>query len=212
MDAAEAEAVERAAAELRSILSLLERLRRHDETTYRHARSVGLWCRKLSLELGASSREADFVERCGALHDIGKILTPLAVLNKPGPLGPEEWSVMKAHAANGADICAETPGLDRYALVVRAHHERVDGTGYPDRLRAADIPIEALIVSVADSFHAMISQRGYAVTKSPRDAFGELERGRGTQFDGTVVAGFFRLVGYRGAAAAAAANRTFRTA
>ncbi len=199
-------------AELRVIQEILERLRLHDDVTYRHARSVGLWCRKLSLELGATASEADFIERCGALHDVGKMKTPLSILSKPGPLTTGEWETMRAHAAEGADMCAEHPMLARFATVVRTHHERIDGRGYPARLTGAEIPIEAQIVSVTDSFHAMISIRGYARAKEPKEAFRELERGSGTQFGVPIVAGFFSLVGWRGSAAAAAAERESKTA
>lgn len=193
---------ERGEAELAAILSVLERLRAHDEATYRHARSVGLWCHKLALEVGATAEEAEFIERAGALHDVGKMRTPLAILNKAGPLTPDEWQFMRDHARQGAEICTETAPLERFAPAVRAHHERIDGEGYPSRLAGADIPVEAQIIAVADSFHAMISMRGYAPAKTPRAAFAELERGCGTQFSAPIVAAFFRLVGYRGAAAA----------
>jgi putative nucleotidyltransferase with HDIG domain len=194
---------ERGEAELGAILRLLERLRAHDEATYRHARSVGLWCHKLSLEVGATATEAEYIERAGALHDVGKLQTPLAILNKPGPLTQDEWHSMRDHARQGAEICEQTPLLARFAPAVRAHHERVDGEGYPYRLAGADIPVEAQIIAVADSFHAMISMRGYAPAKTPREAFAELERGSGTQFSAPIVGAFFRLVGYRGAAEAA---------
>jgi len=193
---------ERGEAELTAILRVLEQLRAHDEATYRHARSVGLWCHKLSLELGATADEAEFIERAGALHDVGKLLTPLAILNKPGPLTQDEWDFMRDHVRQGAELCEQTPLLARFAPAVGAHHERIDGAGYPSRLAGDDIPLEAQIIAVADSFHAMISTRGYASAKTPRAAFAELERGCGTQFSAPVVAAFFRLVGYHGTTAA----------
>ncbi len=190
--------------ELIAIGRLLGELRAHDESTYYHVRSVGRWCRRLALELGATAHEADFIERSGALHDIGKLDTPLSILNKPDKLAPQEWKVMQEHADRGADRCSATPGLERFAAVVRAHHERPDGRGYPRGLTGAAIPIEAQIVSVADSFHAMISLRSYARAKSPREAFRELERASGAQFGTVVVNALFRVVGYEGQAAPAA--------
>jgi putative nucleotidyltransferase with HDIG domain len=195
-------------AQVRAMSDLLDRLKTHDDATFTHVRSVGRWCRRLATELGGDARQADFVERCGTLHDVGKIRTPLEVLRKPAALDPSELEIMRRHAQDGADMCAATPGLERFAEIVRSHHERPDGRGYPRGLGARDIPVESQIVAVADAFHAMISRRSYVLhTKTPLEALAELERGSGSQFTPSVVLALFTIVGYRGQTAAIVRRR-----
>jgi HD-GYP domain-containing protein (c-di-GMP phosphodiesterase class II) len=131
--------------------------------------------------------QAEFVELCAILHDIGKIATPESILFKPGPLEAHEWEVMRDHAAAGQRILNQIPSLARCAVIVRAHHERWDGRGYPDGLAGENIPFEARVVAVADAFHAMISDRPYRKAIAPRRALEIIEAGRGTQWDPLVV-------------------------
>jgi HD-GYP domain-containing protein (c-di-GMP phosphodiesterase class II) len=121
------------------------------------------------------------------LHDIGKIATPDAILFKPGPLTDDEWIEMQKHASFGADILSELPALAPFASIVRAHHERWDGKGYPYGLKGEQIPFEARVVAVADAFHAMISNRPYRPAIAQREAMEILREGRGTQWDAEVV-------------------------
>src|SRR6476469_6175125 len=111
--------------------------------------------------MGLSPERVEFVEQCSILHDIGKVETPSSILLNTGSLSDEEWSVMREHVAAGARILTSIPSLARCAPIVRAHHERFDGAGYPDGLAGEQIPLEARIVAVADAFHAMISDRPY---------------------------------------------------
>ncbi len=121
------------------------------------------------------------------LHDVGKTAIPDSILNKPGPLNPEEWELIKRHTIIGERILAAAPGLARTARLVRATHERIDGAGYPDGLRGNDIPLVARIVCVVDAYDAMTSTRSYAKGLSPRAALAELRRCAGSQFDSSIV-------------------------
>ncbi len=167
--------------------SVLAMLRARDEATCTHSRATGLWCRRLANGLGLTSGVTDRIVKAGVLHDVGKIATPDAILLKAGPLDAAEWAVMKQHASFGGEILAQIPSLAPYAPIVRAHHERVDGRGYPDGFAGEQIPFEARVVAVADAFHAMVSDRPYRRAFSYGAAITLLGQGRGTQWDAEVV-------------------------
>ena len=133
--------------------------------------------------------EVELVElACAArLHDVGKLGVPDEVLRKPGPLTPREWTVMRRHARDGAELLARVPGLEAVAAVVRFHHERWDGGGYPDELAGDEIPMASRIVAACDAYGAMTTDRPYRRRLSRRAALDELRRSRGTQFDPQVV-------------------------
>ncbi len=128
------------------------------------------------------------------LHDIGKVGVPEAVLCKPGPLDESEWAVMREHPAIGAQIVAPIRFLAGAVEIVRSHHERWDGGGYPRGLRAEEIPLAARIFSVADSFDAMTSDRPYRAALPLERALGEIGAGAGTQFDPRVAQAFLDLI------------------
>ena len=128
------------------------------------------------------------------LHDIGKVGVPEHVLRKPGPLTAEEWEVMRTHPVLGAQIVAPITFLDGAERLVRHHHERFDGTGYPDGLRAEEIPLAARVFAVADAFDAMTSDRPYRAAMSLERALQEIVDGSGSQFDPEVVRVFIDLV------------------
>jgi putative nucleotidyltransferase with HDIG domain len=169
------------------IEGVLAMLKARDEATCAHSHATGAWCRRLSEAMGLSAATTDAVVKAGVLHDIGKIATPDAILFKPGPLTESEWAVMQKHAEFGADILSELPALSAFAPIVRAHHERWDGKGYPYGLKGEQIPFEARVVAVADAFHAMISNRPYRPAIAQREAMEILREGRGTQWDAEVV-------------------------
>jgi len=121
------------------------------------------------------------------LHDVGKIFTPKEILYKPGPLTDEEWAVMRRHPVDGADVLDRIAGLTGMANNVRYHHERYDGSGYPEGRKGEGIPLGARIASVVDAFDAMVCDRPYRKAISVADAIEELRRCKGTQFDPTVV-------------------------
>ncbi|MEX0755151.1 MAG: HD domain-containing phosphohydrolase [Actinomycetota bacterium] len=128
------------------------------------------------------------------LHDIGKVGIPENILCKAGPLDDEEWGVMRSHPMIGAQIVAPIRFLDGAVEVIRHHHERFDGRGYPEGLKGEQIPIAARIFSVADSFDAMTSDRPYRGALAIERALEEISGGAGTQFDPEVVTGFLDLM------------------
>lgn len=128
------------------------------------------------------------------LHDIGKVGIPERVLSKTGPLSDEEWAIMRAHPAIGAQIVEPIRFLGDAVEIVRTHHEWFDGTGYPRGLRGEEIPLAARIFSIADSFDAMTSDRPYRRALPLERALEEIREGAGTQFDPAVVRAFLELV------------------
>jgi HD-GYP domain-containing protein (c-di-GMP phosphodiesterase class II) len=129
--------------------------------------------------------ELEFASR---LHDVGKIQVPDAVLNKPGPLDSDEYEVIQRHATWGAETLSRIPGLEAVATIVRFHHERWDGSGYPAGLSGARIPLASRIISACDAYGAMTVDRPYRLALSPREATSEIHAGAGSQFDPAVVA------------------------
>ncbi|HEY8296955.1 MAG TPA: HD-GYP domain-containing protein [Candidatus Baltobacteraceae bacterium] len=167
--------------------ALLAVLGERDSATCCHSKATGEWARRLATSMGLPEDATAFIELCGVLHDIGKISTPDEILFKRTTLSEPEWDVMREHAAAGQRVLDRIPSLRKCSMVVRAHHERWDGAGYPDRLAAKAIPFEARIVAVADAFHAMISDRPYRKAMSPRLALETLRAGAGSQWDPEIV-------------------------
>lgn len=176
------------------VSALLAVMDERDPATCEHSRAVGMWSGRIAKTLGLSTEEQTFALLAGTLHDIGKLTTPAEILHKPGPLEDEEWQTMRAHARVGAKILERIPALNDVAPIVRWHHERIDGAGYPDRLAGDDIPFIARIVCVADSFHAMISKRPYRKPLPVLLALDELRAGVGTQWDRDVIEAVLQIV------------------
>ena len=141
---------------------------------------------------------AGVVMRCrlgGWLHDVGKVAIPAAILSKPGPLDDSEWELMRTHPAAGEEIIRGVAALREATTAVRHHHERYDGTGYPDRLVGVAIPIEARIVAAADAFSAMTAERAYSAARTPEEAATELRYSRGSHLDPGVVDALLGVLG-----------------
>jgi diguanylate cyclase (GGDEF)-like protein len=153
-----------------------------------HSRQVAELSAAIARRLDLSDEDVLRVQLGGWLHDVGKIAVPDAILTKPGPLTDSEWQIMRTHPAVGADLLGHFPELAPACPAVRHHHERFDGTGYPDRLVGDQIPLDARIVAVADAFSAMTSDRPYQTPRPVPDAIDELRRCAGTHFDPAVVA------------------------
>ena len=179
--------------QLATLLSLAEALDLRDNGTADHSRSVGRYCRLIAVELGLPPERVKRVEVAGILHDIGKMGLPDAILQKAGPLGKAELAKIRTHPEIGAQILSGR-GLEDLRQWVVAHHERPDGNGYPARLADADIPLEAKILAVGDSYEAMTANRVYRAAIDERTARGELLRCAGTQFDPRVVAAFLSVL------------------
>jgi putative nucleotidyltransferase with HDIG domain len=169
------------------VASLLSAIDARDSATCDHSRAVGMWSGRIAKTMGLSAEQQNVAILAGTLHDVGKIATPTEILLKSGPLDEAEWEVMRAHSRIGAKMLERIPSLADLAPIVRAHHERPDGTGYPDRLFDKDIPVLARIIAVADSFHAMISKRPYRASMPVLQALDVLRSGAGTQWDSDVI-------------------------
>jgi diguanylate cyclase (GGDEF)-like protein len=170
-----------------------------------HSHDVATLAGQIAQNLALSTGEVEQVRLAAELHDIGKVAIPETILNKPGPLDAEEWEYIRRHSVIGERIINAAPSLHRVAQIVRSSHERVDGTGYPDRLKGTDIPLGARIIAVCDAYDAMITARPYSEAMSTRTAVAELRRCAGSQFDPDVVEVFCAaLVEQAGAASAAA--------
>ncbi len=167
-----------------------------DPNTARHSDTVADYAVQMAERLGLPPRTVERVHLAGLLHDVGKIGIPDAVLFKPGKLTDAEWDQMRSHPQMGAQMLDSTTLRDVRRWVL-AHHERPDGRGYPSGLQGDEIPIEARILAVADSFEAMTADRVYRSAMPVADAIQELIRCSGTQFDPQVVDAFVQSLGQR---------------
>jgi HD-GYP domain-containing protein (c-di-GMP phosphodiesterase class II) len=127
------------------------------------------------------------LELAALLHDVGKLRVPRELLRKPAPLTESERRLMRNHPVWGAELVSGVPGLQAVALIVRHHHERVDGTGYPGRLSGVRIPVGSRIMAVCDAYGAMTESRPYRGERPPHEALAELHRKAGSQFDPAAV-------------------------
>jgi HD-GYP domain-containing protein (c-di-GMP phosphodiesterase class II) len=168
---------------VQTVIALAQTIELRDPCTAGHGRRVTKYALILANALGLASRERRRIEIGSRLHDIGKIGIRDSVLRKKSRLSAEEYQHMQSHTVKGAAILAAVPELAPVLSIVRNHHERWDGRGYPDRLVAEEIPLEARIVAVADAFDAMTSQRPYREGLSIDEALDQLRRGAGSQFD-----------------------------
>jgi len=210
---AQARALESSLAEIETtydttLQALANALDVRDTETGGHSDRVLEYMELLIDQLGSDEGSVAMLRRGALLHDIGKIGVPDNILRKPAPLSEAEWSTMRKHPEFGARIVAGIPFLKDVATIVRHHHERWDGNGYPDGLAGERIPVGARIFAVADSFDAMTSDRPYRRALSIEEARAEIARCRMTQFDPVVVDGFMRIPVERLSAVAADAPHT----
>lgn len=165
-----------------------------DHETEGHGRRVTRLAVALAQELGYPEKELDSLVYGAMLHDVGKIGIPDDVLLKPGPLTPEQWEIIRKHPSLGYRVLSKIKFLNGAAEIVRAHHERYDGKGYPRGLAGEKIPLGARIFAVVDAYDAMTCDRPYRKALPHEEAIAELKRNAGTQFDPRVVKTFLRLV------------------
>lgn len=172
---------------LRTLQSLATALEARDDYTRGHSQRVCEVSLMLAEQLGFSHEAMEELRVGTILHDIGKIGVPDSVLNKPGRLTDEEFAIMKSHPVIGYEICKPLMLPDGVLMIIRNHHEKLDGSGYPDRLKGGELPPSLRIVCVADAFDAMSSRRPYRGVMDIDHVFSELSKGAGIQFDPVVV-------------------------
>jgi HD-GYP domain-containing protein (c-di-GMP phosphodiesterase class II) len=180
-----AERVHRARAALSVLARMLEL---SDPYTSEHARDVAECVPRVGELLGLDDTALEELELAARFHDIGKIAVPTQVLRKPGPLNTTERAVMACHVEWGAELLRHLPGCETIAHIVRHHHERYDGGGYPDGLTDGHIPLASRVIAACDAYGAMVSDRPYRPALTPHRAVEELRHGAGSQFDPDAVA------------------------
>jgi putative nucleotidyltransferase with HDIG domain len=158
-----------------------------DGETRRHSDTVVELARKTGTRMGLDPMELLELELAALLHDVGKLRVPRELLRKPGPLTDSEQRLMRNHPAWGAELVSGVPGLQAVALIVRHHHERIDGSGYPGKLSGVRIPVASRIMAVCDSYGAMTEARPYREEREPQGALAELRDLAGNKFDPAVV-------------------------
>jgi putative two-component system response regulator len=178
----------------RTIFALARAVEAKDSLTEAHTERVGINARRLGAAVGLPEETLDDLLWGGVIHDIGKIGVPDKILLKPGPLTPEEFEVMKLHVFTGEEIARPLRSAHDLLPIIRNHHERYDGEGYPDGLAGEAIPLPARIVSICDAFDALISDRPYRKGLTHRAALETLSSGAGTQWDPALVKVFLTLV------------------
>jgi putative nucleotidyltransferase with HDIG domain len=185
-------------------VALVTALEASDAYTAGHSRAVAIYCRDIAQRMGLSQEECDRAFLCGLVHDIGKVGLPATLLGKEGPLTLEERRQMQEHSVIGERILREIAAYEDIARIVRHHHERIDGEGYPDGIAAEEIPLLSKVIAVADAYNAMTSNRPYRDAMAPRVARLRLAQAVENQFDTSVVAAFEAIL--------ASADEPYRTA
>ena len=178
------------AANVSFAVALVTALEASDAYTAGHSRAVAIYSRDIAERMGLSRDVCDRAYLCGLVHDIGKVGLPASLLGKEGPLTLEERRVMQDHSEIGERILREVDTYDDVATIVRHHHERIDGEGYPDRIDGESIPLLSRIIAVADAYNAMTSDRPYRDGMPSRVARLRLAQAVENQFDTSVVAAF----------------------
>lgn len=181
---------------LNTVFSLAKTIDARDSYTAFHSSNVAEYAKSIAKSMGLSQTEIDSIFLAGLLHDIGKISMPDAILQKDGRLTEEEYAIMKKHPEEGYQIIKDIMRLGDLGItdMVRYHHERPDGKGYPLGLKGKEIPIGARILGVADAFDAMTTNRSYRQKLAVETAAGELKRNIGTQFDPDAAIAFLAIL------------------
>jgi len=177
-----------------TIMSLQAALEEKDEYTAGHTARVTEYALMIGRAMRLPAEDMVVLERACELHDIGKLVIDISCIQKPGVLTPEEWVVIKKHPVVGENIIRPLTFLERERNIIRHHHERIDGKGYPDGLTGNDLDLLTKVVIVADSYDAMTSKRSYKINMSRQKAMEELRRCEGRQFDRDVVELFGSLL------------------
>ncbi|KAF2959035.1 hypothetical protein AS159_02360 [Thermotoga sp. Ku-13t] len=178
--------------------AFLQALEFHERYTVKHSETVRDYAVKMARKLGLSERETQLIACAALVHDLGKLAVPSSILNKPAKLSKEELVLVRQHPVVAANILQRIKGLEEVARIVRHHHERWDGNGYPDGLLGEEIPIGSRIISIADAFEAMTSDRPYRKALSIEKAVSELLDNVAKQFDPDLVKIFLEILAEEG--------------
>jgi len=190
----EARTTELASLQVGVLAALVQTLSLRDKMTARHSAAVARYSRAIALAIGCAPEDQELVHTAGLLHDIGKFIFPDRILFADRRLSDDDWQIVKRHPAQGARVVGKVAGLSAVAEIIRCHHERIDGTGYPAGLRGEDIPLLSRIISVADTYDVMTARDSYRRPVSQQEAIAELRRVSGTQLDGRLVEAFIELL------------------
>jgi putative nucleotidyltransferase with HDIG domain len=177
-----------------ALRALVQVIDERDHHTLDHSERVSQYAQSIAEALGLSQEEIEVIAPAALLHDLGKVGMADDVLFSTSSLNPAERAHAQKHAEVGAMLLSKFPLFGKGTLLVRYHHERFDGKGYPEGLKGEDIPLGARIISVADAFQAMTEERTYRRALSQEDAIAQLTHGSGTQFDPRVVEAFIRVL------------------
>lgn len=176
------------------LVALADKIEHHDLETFKHTDRVAAFAYAIGREIGFSAARQRELVLAAQMHDVGKIGLPHHILTKPGPLTEDEWTYIRQHPGKGFDILSRMRNMEGIAVVIRHHHERYDGTGYPDGSAGEQIPLDARIISVADTFDALTSERPYRAAMTIEQACNELRNVAGSQLDPELVAVVVRLI------------------
>jgi len=177
------------------VARLLARLAAKDTSTREHTRRVAQLAVEVGQELGLRGARLRGLAVAALLHDVGKLQVPDAILCKAGPLTPAEFAVIKRHPGDGEQLLTHIGGFAEELALVRGHHERLDGSGYPDGLRGGELSLEVRILGVCDVYDALTSERVYRRAYGQAQALAILDRGRNSVFDSGVLDALSRVVG-----------------
>jgi putative nucleotidyltransferase with HDIG domain len=162
--------------------------------TARHSAAVARYARAIATEIDCTPEEQELVHTAGLLHDIGKFIFPDRILFADTRLTDDDWQIVKKHPAQGAKVVGRVSGYGPVAEIIRSHHERIDGNGYPDGLNGPDIPLLSRMISIADTYDVMTARDSYRKPVSQEEAIAELRRVSGTQLDGALVETFIHIL------------------
>ncbi len=177
------------------LVTLSEIIELRDPYILGHSKQVTKYAMNIATRLGLNEKRIQLIRKAALLHDIGKLGIPTEILSKPGVLSPQEYAVVKQHAALGGDLVENSPSFHQLVPIIRHHHEHYNGSGYPDRLAGHDVSIEARILAVADAIDAMLSDRPYRKALPVTKVIQELYRGSGSQFDPLLVDEAIKMLG-----------------
>jgi putative nucleotidyltransferase with HDIG domain len=190
----EARTTELASLQVGVLAALVQTLSLRDKMTARHSAAVARYSRAIARAIGSSEEQQELVHTAGLLHDIGKFIFPDRILFADRRLSEEDWEIVKRHPAQGARVVGKVAGYGPVAEIIRCHHERIDGQGYPRGLGGDEIPLLSRMISIADTYDVMTARDSYRDPVSQEEAIAELRRVSGTQLDGELVEVFIRLL------------------